>query len=268
MSWGFEEGRTYNRRADIHARFEGQRQGGIITPSDLSFPIIVITGEEGEAHGYGDRVRDDGVFEYFGEGQIGDMSFVRGNKAVRDHTADGRDLLAFRQTAQGLRFLGEYVCEGSHFEQAPDTQRNMRQAIVFHLRPLEAINDAIASMDFAQPADDLAQLRERAFEAAKPNPQKTQKSTTAIERSRVICEYVFARAGGKCEDCGAVPFKRKNGTTYLEAHHIRRLTDGGPDDPRFMIALCPNCHRQAHYGVDTEDMKARFLSFIAIKEGV
>jgi hypothetical protein len=33
MAWGFEIGRIYNRRIDIHARFGGQQQRGIITPS-------------------------------------------------------------------------------------------------------------------------------------------------------------------------------------------------------------------------------------------
>jgi 5-methylcytosine-specific restriction protein A len=33
MSWGFEEGKVYNPCADIHAKFGGQQQGGIITPS-------------------------------------------------------------------------------------------------------------------------------------------------------------------------------------------------------------------------------------------
>jgi 5-methylcytosine-specific restriction protein A len=50
----------------------GREQGGIITPSQHSL-VIIITGEEGLAHGYDDRTRDDGVFEYFGEGQVGDM---------------------------------------------------------------------------------------------------------------------------------------------------------------------------------------------------
>jgi hypothetical protein len=46
MSWGYEKGRVYNRRADIHDRFEGQRQGGIITPKQ--HPLVIInTGEEG-----------------------------------------------------------------------------------------------------------------------------------------------------------------------------------------------------------------------------
>jgi hypothetical protein len=41
MSWGFEIGRTYNRRADIHARFGGQQQGGIITPAH--HPLVIIS---------------------------------------------------------------------------------------------------------------------------------------------------------------------------------------------------------------------------------
>jgi hypothetical protein len=43
VTWGFEEGRVYNRRADIHARFGGQQQGGIITPAQHPL-VIIITG--------------------------------------------------------------------------------------------------------------------------------------------------------------------------------------------------------------------------------
>jgi 5-methylcytosine-specific restriction protein A len=51
MAWGFEIGRVYNRRRDIHARFGGQQQGGIITPAQHPL-VIVITGEAGLDHGY------------------------------------------------------------------------------------------------------------------------------------------------------------------------------------------------------------------------
>jgi 5-methylcytosine-specific restriction protein A len=40
---------------------------------------------------------------------------------------------------------------------------------------------------------------------------------------------------------------------FLEAHHVRRLSDGGLDDPRWVIAVCPNCHRRAHYGADANE---------------
>jgi 5-methylcytosine-specific restriction protein A len=101
MSWGFERGKVYNRRAEIHARFGGQQQGGIITPSQHQL-VIIITGEIGLSHGYADRERPDGVFEYFGEGQSGDMLLQRGNRAIANHSLDGRSLLLFRKSRQGL----------------------------------------------------------------------------------------------------------------------------------------------------------------------
>jgi 5-methylcytosine-specific restriction protein A len=108
MSWGFEIGRVYNRRANIHARFGGQQQGGIISPA--GYPLVVIvTGEKGLEHGYADRFRPDGAFEYFGEGQVGDMVMQRGNRAIAEHSAAGKSLLLFRKTSEGLRFEGEMV---------------------------------------------------------------------------------------------------------------------------------------------------------------
>ncbi|MDG4650440.1 hypothetical protein P6F26_18510 [Roseibacterium sp. SDUM158017] len=162
MAWGFEVGRTYNRRRDIHERFDGQRQGGIITPSNHNL-IIVITGDAGTAHGYGDRQRPDGVFEYFGEGQRGDMEMARGNRHIRDHVENGRDLLLFSKTKEGLRFEGAYVCEGHHTEEAPDTDGNARSAIVFELRPLSALTEAAEADDSAPPSEPLAELRRRAL---------------------------------------------------------------------------------------------------------
>jgi hypothetical protein len=51
MSWGFEIGRVYNRRTDILGKFGRQQQGGIVTPANHAL-VLIITGEEGLAHGY------------------------------------------------------------------------------------------------------------------------------------------------------------------------------------------------------------------------
>jgi len=92
---GYEVGRTYNRRRDIHGRFGGQRQGGICTPKD--YPVVIaFTGTSGRQHGYADGWAADGVYRYFGEGQSGDMSWKGGNLAIRDHAANGEDLLLFQ----------------------------------------------------------------------------------------------------------------------------------------------------------------------------
>jgi 5-methylcytosine-specific restriction protein A len=260
MSWGFEIGRVYNRRSDIHARFGGQQQGGIITPRDHPL-VIIITGEEGLQHGYADRLRPDGVFEYFGEGQLGDMQLTGGNKAVAEHSASGESLLLFRKTSTGLRFEGEMVCETFHYERSPDREGNERNAIVFELRPLEAITEIVDERG-APPAPDLRNLLTRALAAAAAPPRTGTGTVRSIyERSRDVRDYVLARAGKNCEGCQSqAPFTRRDGSPYLEPHHIRRLSDGGPDHPAFVIALCPNCHRRVHAGEDGDTYNTTLLA--------
>jgi 5-methylcytosine-specific restriction protein A len=260
MSWGFEEGKVYNRRADIHAKFGGQQQGGIITPSQYPL-VVIITGEEGLEHGYADRTRDDGVFEYFGEGQVGNMLFQRGNLAIASHPAEGKSLILFRKTKEGLRFLGEMVYEKHHIEKAPDREGIQRDAIVFELRPLSAIVEATEQTQETDPPKTLDELRALAKAAAAVVSPTITSVRNIYQRSRDVRSYVLARAAGNCEGCKTpAPFMRKDGSPYLEPHHIRRVSDGGPDDPSFVIALCPNCHRRVHAGLDGEGYNSDLLA--------
>lgn len=262
-TWPFERGRAYNRREDIHARYAGQQQGGIITPQGHSL-VIMITGEEGEQHGYSDTLRPDGVFEYFGEGQLGDMQMRVGNLAIATHSQRGKSLLLFRKLSRsgGLRYEGEWVCEGVLERQAPDREGKLRRAYVFELRALDSVEAALAQESLRDVP--IVELRERAFAAARPRVSSSIASRTTFERSRDVRNYVLARAGSGCEGCSApAPFCRADGSPYLEPHHIRRVSDGGPDDPRFVIALCPNCHRRVHAGADGETYNAELLARMA-----
>jgi 5-methylcytosine-specific restriction protein A len=221
--------------------------------------VIIVTGEEGLEHGYADRTRDDGVFEYFGEGQVGDMVLQRGNLAIGSHAAEGKSLLLFRKTAEGLRFLGEMVYEKYHTEKAPDREGNQRDAIVFELRPLSAIVETTEEATETHTPTTLEELRELARAAVAIVPP-TVGIRDIYQRSRDVRNYVLARANGHCEGCNLpAPFARKDGSPYLEPHHIRRLSDGGPDDPSFVVALCPNCHRRVHAGKDGEGYNSKLL---------
>jgi 5-methylcytosine-specific restriction protein A len=266
MSWGFEVGRVYNRRNDIHARFGGQQQGGIITPSQHAL-VIIITGEEGLEHGYADRYRPDGVFEYFGEGQVGPMEMQRGNRAIADHSTLGKSLLLFRKTNNGVRFEGEMVYENHHVERAPDRTGAERDAIVFELRALEAITEAVEAETQSSGAA-LQDLRLRALAAASTVSQSsTQGLRNVYQRSRDVRDYVLARANGNCEGCTLpAPFLRSNGNAYLEPHHLRRLSDGGPDHPAHVIALCPNCHRRVHFGADGQAYNTTLIAAMLVIE--
>jgi 5-methylcytosine-specific restriction protein A len=107
----------------------------------------------------------------------------------------------------------------------------------------------------------LEQLRELAKAAAEIFPPSKAASIRNIyQRSRDVRNYVLTRAAGHCEGCKTpAPFVRKDGSPYLEPYHIRRVSDGSPDDPSFVIALCPNCHRRVHAGADGEGYNSNLL---------
>lgn len=100
---------------------------------------------------------------------------------------------------------------------------------------------------------NLEKLREAAYEASRPQAAICSRSAREEYRIRSasVRDYVLLRAGGLCEACqDPAPFNRVNGTSYLEPHHLIRVADDGPDDPRYVAAVCPNCHRRCHYGDD------------------
>ena len=107
------------------------------------------------------------------------------------------------------------------------------------------------------------------MEAGRPASSRRQSNAKASywERSEAVRVYVLRRAAGVCERCGGpAPFVREDGTSYLEAHHIRRLTDGGPDDPRYVAGVCPNCHREAHHGQNRKALNERLSRTVLERE--
>lgn len=112
-------------------------------------------------------------------------------------------------------------------------------------------------------------LRERALQAALTTPQVagTAARRSLYKRSGAVRRYVLARAGGVCESCGEpAPFVTAKGEPYLEPHHTRRLSDGGPDNPRFVGAVCPDCHREIHHGVHGQTKNEALTEAVRQKE--
>tara|TARA_R110002073_G_scaffold228661_2_gene389422 strand:- start:207 stop:1076 length:870 start_codon:yes stop_codon:yes gene_type:complete len=84
-----------------------------------------------------------------------------------------------------------------------------------------------------------------------------------FERSPQVRNYVLARAEGECEWCGAKGFETRAGSVYLETHHIQPLSEDGSDTVSNVIALCPNHHREAHFGKEAELFKNELLRVVA-----
>jgi hypothetical protein len=185
----FEVGRIYNRRDDLHERYGGQRQGGISTPKDQPF-VLLFTGRSGEQYGYRDGWDENGVFLYTVEGQAGDMEFRGGNRAIRDHAKDGKDLHLFQHLGkgQGYRYLGRFSCSTWEFREGVDRYGNPRRVIVFHLvQPEEVMSADIPAA--SSPLDATTkQLRERAYEAASQAEQGEPKEAKRFyyERSTAV----------------------------------------------------------------------------------
>jgi len=81
-------------------------------------------------------------------------------------------------------------------------------------------------------------------------PESYETTTKMYKRNPDVIAEVLFRANGVCEKCNKIaPFVRiSDGTPYLEVHHVNRLADGGEDTVNNAIAVCPNCHRELHFG--------------------
>ncbi|MFT3921015.1 MAG: hypothetical protein QM778_00630 [Myxococcales bacterium] len=214
----FEVGRHDKRRA-LHERWGGQYQSGIATPAGRPY-LLVFTGG-GEGYGYSDGWSGDGAFRYFGEGQLGDMRFDGGNRALRDHAADGKAVHLFESKRNAVEYLGEFSCSSYEWATAPEREKRVRRAIVFHLVPLDA--EAERHEREGQPNDEVPvdELRRRAMAAAAgaPGVKAGEGRRTYYARSEAVKAYVLARAVGRCEQCElGAPFERCDGSPYLEPH--------------------------------------------------
>jgi 5-methylcytosine-specific restriction protein A len=92
--------------------------------------------------------------------------------------------------------------------------------------------------------------RKNKLEKAPKKPEKMTVTTTVFIRNPYVVVEVLDRAKGICERCRIkAPFNRRsNGSPYLEVHHRTPLSQRGEDTVTNAIALCPNCHRELHFG--------------------
>jgi len=92
-------------------------------------------------------------------------------------------------------------------------------------------------------------------------PEKVIIQSTAFKRNQFVVIETIERANGKCElCCKDAPFvKIKDKTPFLEVHHVNPLANGGEDTLNNTVALCPNCHREAHLGINKDKIKKKLF---------
>lgn len=93
-------------------------------------------------------------------------------------------------------------------------------------------------------------------------PAARAQSSAIYKRDAKVRDAVLKMAGGRCERCGQQSFLTTTGEYYLETHHVVELSERGPDAVGNIIAVCPNCHRQAHFAADRAQVERDFMQAI------
>lgn len=96
-------------------------------------------------------------------------------------------------------------------------------------------------------------------------PDRANRVTSSFVRDNNVRKFVLNRAGGQCEYCGKRGFEIKDNKYYIETHHIIALENNGKDTIDNVIGLCPNHHREAHYGIDGDKLELEFIKILTAK---
>ncbi|MQA57643.1 hypothetical protein GDH07_30415 [Pseudomonas sp. MC042] len=154
-----------------------------------------------------------------------------------------------------LQSLGGHIEYLDSFQSTKLAKQSSLRSLYEELLPeLSPVAKAVDEDEiFAQQVADA--IADSAFDRAKrlahvnPVPQVRHQIVKTFRRNPDVVAEVLLRAKGACEGCRLpAPFQRPDGSLYLEVHHITRLADGGHDTVENALALCPNCHRERHYG--------------------
>lgn len=259
----FKTGELYNRW-ELHDVFGGQRYSGIATPAEHPL-LFIFTGDSSREYGYKDEFLPDGAFLYTGEGAEGDMRMERGNKAIRNHQSNNEDLYLFEGTEWPwiVVYIGQFEYAGHQWDTLLDREGEQRNAIRFRLEPVGGTEIQLTEKSLPSLSD--RELFEKAKESAPTNTKgittvNSSSSGRTYLRSEVVREFALREAEGVCQGCGEkAPFVNEAGEPFLEVHHLHRRSDGGPDDPENVVALCPNCHRRVHHGQERREINRELI---------
>ncbi|GAB7224776.1 hypothetical protein VoSk93_39950 [Vibrio owensii] len=109
-------------------------------------------------------------------------------------------------------------------------------------------DDLDKAVDIAK--QDSSEDRLLRLKSAPQEPVLIDARTKLYRRNPDVVAETLHRAQGICEACAKpAPFlRKKDNSHYLEVHHIKMLSTGGLDCIENTEALCPNCHRERHFG--------------------
>lgn len=133
------------------------------------------------------------------------------------------------------------------------------------------ISKAGTSVDVTGPtAASLADALPRAeifarARRARGRPARREVSRSDFVRNPFVVAAALLRSHRRCElpGCTRRLFKRDDGSSYVEVHHVVPLSEGGTDTLSNVAALCPSCHREQHSGRNRAEVRSTLQAYIA-----
>ena len=192
---------------------------------------------------------------------------------------DRKNISVLEKTPAELRLaIGREVKNLKENSIKPSSGGNRSKKLLIHSPFLncddwEAIASNYRNLDILEPTADPEKLEVivntlQKKPLSKPDgfthPKQSIISSISYYRDPSVKAWVLQNAKGICEVClTAAPFENSDGLPYLEVHHVKRLSDSGSDTVENTIAVCPNCHRNLHFGKNSRELTEIIIRKIA-----
>lgn len=244
-----QKGKKYST-TELVEHFGGNKQHGIIYSRSQNVILAISGGVK-----YKDRPDENnpGIFLYHGSGEKGDQdpNDARvGNRQLKDSVKNHTTVFLFEKPKKGdkCKFIDEVQLIKEPYYDPDDAPGNRK--LIYPLRYL-----SVMSMDdLVEAIKDVSD--DELIRIVHTKPKKKSVTTTQYDRDPYVVLYALRRSKGMCDLCEKdAPFQRKDGTPYLEVHHIVPLSEGGEDSWNNACSLCPNCHRKMHIVKDADDIQ-------------
>jgi 5-methylcytosine-specific restriction protein A len=202
---------------------------------------------------YGDELH------YTGMGSSGDQSLSSAqNKTLHECNVNGIEVHLFEVFEEKqYTYQGVVAYQGKAYQEVQtDIDGHQRKVWMFPLNLKDntpvRINDKVIQKLEEKKQKSFKKLSKHQIKRLGESKKKKKQSyrnieTKSYDRDEYVKLYALLRAGENCQLCeNPAPFLKKDGSPYLEVHHIDYLASGGSDSIDNVVAICPNCHRKMH----------------------
>ena len=278
-------GEQFKDRIEVWSLFGGQWVQGV-TKFENEEIVNVFFDEDGP---YADEIdHETGAVEYRGKGLTGEQKLTEGNLLLENARLNKSAIRFWYKPSKGNWVFKNWmaVVDRDNIEEE-DVQGNLAKRFLWYLEPVVSADKELWPIELTQAPirdisiDEVILVKNsrnlladyaRIAKELEDNPTTLAASlkprTPQPRRRKRAKDIVVARAEGKCENdqcTGMPPDVKKDGTPLFQVDHIIQLSDGGPDQPDNMIALCPNCHTAKTLGRNKTEMTTR-LKKIAMQK--